>query len=752
MRIHLIGVAGSGMSGLARMLMEMGHRVSGCDCSTSQETERLQQAGLDFYSPHSAVPVQDAEVVVYSSAIRKDNVALHAAYEAGKICIRRAECLAAILNSEKGIVVAGMHGKTTTSSLTAHLLREGRMRPSHYVGAEIPVLGANAHWNEQSEYMVAEGDESDGTLVNYYPEYSIILNIEAEHLDYYRDLAHIKSVFSRLCCQTRNKIIYCMSDPGAREVCAAFPNVITYGCRDADYSADDVEIKSGRSVYTIKYHGKALGRVELGIPGRHNVLNSLAAVALALELGCDFASVVRGLASFAGARRRFETKYLSHNYRIVDDYGHHPTEIAATLETARSLNPKRLVVLFQPHRYTRTQALRDDFGRVLSGVDKLYVTDVYPASERPIPGISGQTIVDAVKEQGGTRVQYLPDVHKAHYVLGNILCPGDLFLTLGAGNVHEVGTRIARDLRLLAEMQQECGTDFPCRLYEPMSRHTTLGVGGCAQFWIEPNSTETTRSVLSFFKDRNIPVYIVGRGSNLVVRDGGIRGAVIHPVGGDFDRISVDGNFITAGVGVKLKKLAAAAAAHSLSGFEWMEGIPGSVGGSLRMNAGAMGHDMWSIFHSADALDKEGVPIHFEKSTMQGAQYRVIPEFEYNTVLRATFCGTPAERADIEESMQQYHEKRRASQPQQPSAGCTFVNPPIGSPAGKLITELGLKGFSIGAAQVSTVHANFIINTGGATAADVTALIDHIRRRVKDNYGITLRTEVQVIGEREAEF
>ena len=399
LRVHLIGVAGSGMSGLARMLIEMGHRVSGCDRSTSRETERLQQAGLDFYSPHSAIPVQDAEVVVYSSAIRDDNIALHAAREAGKLCVRRAECLAAILNSKKGIVVAGTHGKTTTSSLSAHLLREARLRPCHYVGAEIPVLGANAHWNKDSEYLVAEGDESDGTLVNYLPEYSIILNIEAEHLDFYRDLDHIKSVFNRLCSQTRGKIIYCKSDTGAAAVCSPYANSISYGWEDADYTAAEVEIKSGRTVFTVSHAGQSLGRVELGIPGRHNVLNALAAIALALELGSDFASITRGLASFAGARRRFETKYLSHNYRIVDDYGHHPTEIAATLATARSLKPERLVVLFQPHRFTRTQLLRDDFGRVLQGVDKLFVADVYPASEPPIPGISGQTIVDAVREQ-----------------------------------------------------------------------------------------------------------------------------------------------------------------------------------------------------------------------------------------------------------------------------------------------------------------------------------------------------------------
>lgn len=751
MRIHLIGVAGAGMSGLARMLLEMGHRVSGCDRVTSTETERLQQAGLVFSCPHSAESVQDAEIIIYSSAIREENVALAAARKNGSLCLRRAECLAAILNNKKGIVVAGTHGKTTTSAMSAHLLREGRMRPCHYVGAEIPVLGANAHWTQDSEYLVAEGDESDGTLVNYIPEHSIILNIEAEHLDFYRDLDHIKEVFHRLCRQTRGKLIYCKNDAGAHDVCSQYPNTISYGWQDADYTATELTVKRGRTLYTINHKGEPLGRVELGIPGRHNVLNSLAATALALELGCDFASITRGLVSFAGARRRFETKYLSRHYRIVDDYGHHPTEIAATLQTAQSLKPERLIVLFQPHRYTRTQLLRDDFGKVLQNVDKLYVADVYPASEPPIPGISGQTIVDAVLENAPVDAAFLPNLSLAHHTVGNVLRPGDMFITLGAGNVHEAGSKIAADLRILAEMQQECGEDINFRLYEPMSKHTTMGVGGEAQYWVEPNSFSKMQAVVNFFKDRNIPVHIIGRGSNVIVREGGIRGAVIHPTLGDFDKIEMQGRNIVAGAGVKLKKLAAFAAQNGIAGFEWMDGIPGYVGGSLRMNAGAMGGDMWSVFRSAIALNEDGDIVEFEKENMKGAVYRRIPEFEHNMVMQATFCGTPDDPQAIGARMDASRNHRKTTQPLAPSAGCTFVNPEE-IPAGKLIDELGLKGFSIGGAQVSEVHANFIINKGGAKATDITELIDYIRNKAKTERGITLKAEVQVIGDREPQF
>lgn len=751
-RIHLIGVAGAGMSGIARMLLEMGHRVSGCDRVTSEETERLQQSGLKFTCPHTADAVADAEIVIYSSAIREDNVALAAARQLDCLCLRRAECLAAILNNKKGVVVAGTHGKTTTSALTAHLLREARLRPCHYVGAEIPVLGANAHWNADSDYLIAEGDESDGTLVNYIPEHSIVLNVEAEHLDFYRDLDHIKEVFHTLCRQTRGTIFYCKSDAGAADVCSQYPNSVSYGWQDADYTASDVTVKRGRTLYTINYKGEKLGRVELGIPGRHNVLNSLAATAAALEMGADFASIARGLASFAGARRRFETKYLSRDYRIVDDYGHHPTEIAATVQTAQSLKPDRLVIFFQPHRYTRTQLLRDDFGRVLQNVDKLFVADVYPASELPIPGISGQTIVDAVQENGPVDALFLPNLSQAHHVVGNQLKPGDLFLTLGAGNVHEAGTKIAADLRVLTEMQAECGSDFPARLYEPMRQHTTLGVGGDAQYWVEPDSVETMQNVVNFFKDRNIPVHVVGRGSNLVVREGGIRGAVVHPCGGEFEKLElVNSTTIVAGAAVKLKKLAAFAAKNGISGFEWMDGIPGCVGGSLRMNAGCMGGDMWQVFCKATALDEDGEVIKFCKDDMEPARYRSIPDFEHNMVVTATFRGTPGDKAAIEAAMEDYRNRRKNSQPVQPSAGCTFRNPEE-IPAGKLIDELGLKGYSIGGAQISTKHGNFIVNTGNAKATDVTELIDHIIREAQKERGITLHEEVQVIGDREPQF
>ena len=752
LRVHLIGVAGSGMSGLALLLMGMGHRVSGSDRVTTAETERMQREGLMFSSPHTAEAVKDADLVVYSSAIRPENPSYAAASAVGIPLLRRAECLAAILHTRKGVLVSGTHGKTTTSSMTAHVLREAGLQPSHYVGAEIPILGTNAKWSQDGEYMVAEGDESDGTLAIYRPEHAVILNIEAEHLDFYRDLDHIREVFTKMADQTRGSLVYCAEDPVARDLCSKRANTISYGWADADFTASDVRDLRGSSAFTVTKRGKVLGDIELGIPGRHNVLNALAAIALADACGAEFSLVARALAAFAGAKRRFETRYLSANFRIVDDYGHHPSELAATLQTARSLNPKRLVVLFQPHRYTRTQALADDFGKVLQAADLVFISDVYAASEPPIPGVSGQTLVDAMARHGKVTAKFLPRLDKAHYVVGNALQSGDLLITLGAGNVHEAGTRIARDLKTLEEIKALAPSGgIDGKLYEPMGRHTTLLVGGPAQFWLEPHDFESMAAMVAYCRERGIPVRVVGRGSNLLVRDGGIRGAVIHPSGGAFSEVSVGANGeITAGAGVRLKKLASVAAAAGIGGFEWMEGIPGNVGGALRMNAGAMGIETFDQVRRVTFLDEDGTIRTRERDEVI-AHYRNVPELRRNFALQAVFFGEPDTSENIQSRWDESRGKRKSSQPVMASAGCTFKNPQE-MPAGKLIDTLGLKGSHRGKAAVSDVHGNFIVNQGGATASDLLQLIDSIRSTARNERGIELETEVKIIGDDEAQF
>jgi UDP-N-acetylmuramate--alanine ligase len=751
LRVHLIGVAGSGMSGLALLLIDMGHQISGSDRVTSPETERMQSIGLDFSSPHTAAVVEKADLVVYSSAIRPENPSYAAAHAAGIPLMRRAECLAAILQTKKGIVISGTHGKTTTSAMSAHIMREANFRPSYYVGAEIPVLGPNAKWQKDGDFMIAEGDESDGTLVLYQPECSIVLNIEAEHLDFYRDLDHICEVFTKLLDQTRRLIVYCKECPVATELCKERENAVSCGWSNADYTAVDIRELRGTTSFNVARHGKILGEVELGIPGRHNILNALAAITASHELGADFTLLSKALSSFAGAKRRFETKYVSSKLRIVDDYGHHPTELAATLQTARSLNPKRIVVLFQPHRYSRTQALATDFGKALQAADLVFVTDVYAASEKPVLGVSGETIINAVKLAGNTKVFSAPDLEVAHHMVGNALEDGDLFITLGAGNVHEAGSRIANDIKVLEEIKSLVSEDdLTGKLYEPMRRHTTILVGGPAQFWIEPRTFEAFAKTTMYCRERGIAFRVVGRGSNLLVRDGGIRGVVICPSGGVFSEVREEYGFVIAGAGARLKKVASVAQSFVIGGFEWMEGVPGNVGGALCMNAGAMGVEMFDHVVSITLLDEKGEIIVKQRDEMI-VNYRSAPELKRNFALQVVLKGTLDSAENIQTRWSESRQKRKVSQPIAASAGCMFKNP-TQLPAGKLVDELGMKGLTYGGAEISMAHGNFIINKGGAKASEILFLVDQIKDLARKERGVEMEMEVNTIGEDEYTF
>ncbi len=743
-RVHLIGVAGSGMSGIAGLAIALGHRVSGSDKVVTVEVERMVKKGLHFQSPHTAEEVRDTELVVYSSAIKPGNAAYDETRRLGLPLVRRADALAAIMNAKKGIVVCGMHGKTTTSSMATHVLRGGGLRPSHYVGAEIPILGMNARWDSEGEYFVAEGDESDGTLINYHPEHAIVLNIEPEHLDFYKDLAAIDAVYAKLASQTRHKVVYCGDDPGATRVCAHHPGAVSYGCNEGNvYRITDLVTQNFRSHFTVWRGAEKLGEASLNIPGAHNAVNALAVIALATEISLPFDKIVAALDSFRGAKRRFEIRYESPRNVVVDDYGHHPTEIAATIATARTGSWQRVIVMFQPHRYTRTLALKDEFGRAFDQADAVFIANVYPASEKPIPGISGQTIVDAMLANGHKSAGHQPDILKIHQNAAAEIKDGDLILSLGAGNIHEAGARLVADLTARDKLLGAMGPGA-IRLYEPLSRHTTMRVGGPAQFWAEPETEEGFTDLVCHCFDEGIPFMVMGRGSNLLVRDGGIPGVVAHLSKGEFARHQVHGTEITAGVGLKLKQLTAIARNAGLGGFEWMEGIPGNLGGSLRMNAGAMGLQTFDQVVRVRFCDHDGNIFTRTPAEME-VRYRDVSTLRHNYALSATLRGAPADAREIESKLGDSERKRRESQPIAASAGCIFKNPPQ-TPAGKLIEELGFKNFAVGHARVSEVHGNFIVNDGGATAEEILTLIEEIKAAAARERGIELETEVQIVG------
>ncbi len=734
------------MSGIAALLLQLGHEVRGSDKVSTVETDRLQRLGLRFHQQHRAEHASDADLIVFSSAIRSDNPILVSARDSGKPLIRRAEALAAIMRAKCGIVIAGMHGKTTTSAMVAHVLREGGLHPSHYVGAEIPILGTNAHWDPRGEHFVAEGDESDGTLRCFHPKHALILNIEEEHLDFYPDLAAIEKVFAQLIEQTSGTIFYNADDASAARLCANHNAAISYGFSEsADYRGANVELREFASVFCVYRRGQQLGEAVLNVPGRHNVENAVGVIALGTELGIPFEKIAASLRKFQHARRRFEIKYKSDRFLLVDDYAHHPTEIRATLKTARSIGRKRVLTMFQPHRYSRTKALCKEFGRAFDDADRVVVTDVYPASEAPIAGISGKTIADEMATHGHRGVSYQPHFETVYREVGNILDSGDLIVSLGAGNIHEQLSILAADLVIAEKLKAIIGEGGDVRLYEPLSKHTTLRVGGPAQFWVEPRTENAFAELIRFCRQENLPFFVIGRGSNLLVRDGGIRGVVVHPCGGDFDKIKIDGNEISAGVGAKLRQVAYAGKAAGLGGLEWMEGIPGAVGGSLRMNAGAMGAQTFENVVRVRYLDENG-EAHTKGRDELEVHYRNFPLLENNFAVSAVFRGEPAPTEEIVRKLEASQEKRRTTQPAAKSAGCIFKNPDS-CPAGKLVDELGLKNSRIGKARVSEVHGNFIVNDGGATAVEMLELIEKIKATARTKRGIELETEVQIVGE-----
>ncbi len=499
------------------------------------------------------------------------------------------------------------------------------------------------------------------------------------------------------------------------------------------------------ATFCVQRGEEKLGDATLNVPGKHNVSNALGVIALASELGIPFEKIAKSLGTFRHARRRFEIKYQSDRFLLVDDYAHHPTEIRATLATAKTAGRRRVLTMFQPHRYSRTKALHREFGAAFDDADHVFVTDVYAASETALPGVTGQTVADAISSHGHRGVSYQPRLDRLHTDMGRMLAEGDLVLSLGAGNVHEQLATLAAQLVVAERLKEIVGAEGDVRLFEPLAKHTTLRVGGPAQFWVEPRTEDAFAKLIRFCHRENLPLFVIGRGSNLLVREGGIPGVVVHPSGGEFDRVEVDGLEITAGVGAKLKEIAYAGKAAGIGGFEWMEGIPGVVGGALRMNAGAMGGQTFDRVVRVRYLDREGIA-HEKTPAELEVHYRHVPALEKNFAVSAVFRGEKSSNEEIVRRLEASQEKRRTTQPSAKSAGCIFKNP-AACPAGKLVDELGLKGARVGDARVSEVHGNFIVNEGAATADEVLELIGQIQAIARKERGIELETEVQIVGE-----
>ncbi len=451
-RIHFIGIGGIGMSGIAELLLNLGYKVSGSDQKVTDLTARLASLGAVIHAGHSAENVRGADVVVVSSAIPEENPELMAARKFPKVpVIRRAEMLAELMRLKYSVLVAGAHGKTTTTSMVSTVLARGGLDPTVVIGGRLNSWGVNAKLGT-GEFLVAEADESDGTFLMLPPTIAVVTNIDLEHLDYYRDLDHILETFLRFLNKVPfyGQVVLCLEDENIQ---AILPRVekrfVTYGfSSQADFQARDVRTSGFSSIYRAFHQGEELGEVEIPIPGRHNVLNSLAAVAVAHELEIDWPAVRAGLHDMTGVQRRFQVKGESGGVLVLDDYGHHPTEIRAVLDTLASCYPdRRRIVAFQPHRYTRTNALREQFARCFYHSDVLLITEIYAASEKPIPGVTGAGLVEQIAAHGHHDLHFCPTLDDMLEKLRATVAPGDVVITLGAGSIWQVGEALLESLK-----------------------------------------------------------------------------------------------------------------------------------------------------------------------------------------------------------------------------------------------------------------------------------------------------------------
>jgi len=750
------------MSGIAQVLLEMDYEVSGSDLESSGITRRLVESGGRIYEGHSVSNLpKDADLLVYSSSISKENPELVEAKRRGIKIVHRSDVLGGLFNGKSGIAITGTHGKTTTTSLISVMLKSSGLDPTIIVGGEVASLNGNARLGKGA-HVVAEADESDSSFLRLKPFYAVVTNAEMEHIDHFRTLGLVKKAYRAFInnIKRNGRLFYNYDDQNLQSVirsCRGGLN-LPYSCRKiksrsfgfsdkADIYPSNIMMNGFRTSFDCIGKGKLLGRINLCIPGRHNILNAMAAVSVGLELGIKFRKIALSLAKFEGTKRRFQLRADSGGVMLIDDYAHHPTEVRAVLDASRSLKRNRTIVIFQPHRYTRTKFLADEFGKCFGGADKLILTDIYAASEEPIAGVSIDMIRDKVISNGIDDVVVLKKDRIAGHVIGQKR-PGDVIIVMGAGDIKKVADEICEKLEKgTGELKKI--VKGVVKTEEPLDRHTSLKIGGKASLWFEPSGLEDLKKGLAFAAKKNLPIFVIGNGSNILAKDEGFKGMLIRLSARDFKSLEIRKTFVRVGAGFSLPKLVITCCDKGLAGFESLVGIPGTVGGAIYMNAGGWTNPIFrNIGEAVESLKviSPGGRIKTLKKRDLKFGYRGSNLGGY-IIVEALFRLKKGDRAALMSSCSKFLKMKREKQVLDvPSAGCIFKNPP-GSQftCGQMIDTLGLKGRRIGGSEVSARHANFILNTGGATSKDMLALIGLVRDKVKESYDIDLELEVKIL-------
>jgi len=746
--VHFVGIGGSGMSGIAEVLIKLGYQVSGSDLVKNAEASRLGDMGASIHVGHAGQNVDGADVVVTSTAISKTNPEVKEAHRLGIPVIPRIEMLAEIARLKYTIAIAGTHGKTTTSSVVGHVLKVCGLDPTVIVGGKLKAVGTGGVLG-QGDYLVAEADESDGSFLKLSPTINVITNIDNDHLDYYKTEEKLIEAFVAFA----NRVPFygitfiCAEDKGCQKIISRITRrYATYGFQEkCDLRAVDINAHEKGSSFKVLLKGRTLGPLNLPLFGRHNILNALAVVAVGLQTDLTFEQIASAISQFTGVGRRLETRGELGGVAVIDDYGHHPTEMKATLSALRQKFPgRRLVVIFQPHRFSRTKLLHREFAAVLKGADKLYLMPIYPAGEKPLPGVTSQLIARGLKKLDWTRWSDETSME----ALVNELKAGDVLVTMGAGSVWKLGDEYLRRAGSLAQKLRLALPSLADRIKadEPLSRHCTWAIGGPAQAYFEARTLDELKQAQDVCLSNRIPVTLLGWGSNVLFPDEGLRGCVIR-LKGDFEKVEFEGTDVRVGAGVHLPKLAHFCVEKGLSGVECLAGVPGTVGGALVMNAGTPRGVMGDVVHSVDILNSDGSVATLPRDKVSFT-YRH-SSLEGQWVVGALLRLRADNRKAIQERIQTELNHRQMTQPLgTKNAGSVFRNPD-GDHAARLIEAAGLKGMVFGHVRVSPKHANFFENTGGGTCQDMLGLMSQVRQTVKDKFNIDLQPEVKVIKQAE---
>jgi UDP-N-acetylenolpyruvoylglucosamine reductase len=752
--IFMIGMGGMGMAPLALYLQKSGHRVCGVDASWRAPVRKMfSESDVRMLGAVTEIPM-DTDWVVYSSAVQPDHPLLLEAEKLGLECFRRGELLAQISREKNLVAVCGSHGKTSTSGMLITALKTAGIEFDYVLGGLFngnQFSPANACG---SEWLIAEVDESDGTIDLFSPAITVALNLDWDHADRYQTHDALRHAFQMLIDRTSQSVVL----PYASQNEIHSPkhaDLYTFGDL-GDYQYD---IEMERSGYlTLKLGGRFPShRSIVKAMGEFNATNATVALAVCHLMGVTLHKNL--LKEYPGVSRRQELLYQDDDSLVFEDYAHHPTELDALCKSLMRNYPYHdLYLIYQPHRYSRTAQFGKDFADVLAKCPHVALMQVYAAGEPPLSNGTSAAIFEHLKNKARD-VCYCDSEAALKLWLDSIpVGRRRLVVFVGAGDIEHTAHRYVDSLKGDAPEAKSSTPDWWLELKdsvseqtlltedEPLANKTTMRVGGSARFYAEPVDLRDLTKVLHAAARAGIPAFPLGRGSNIIVSDSGFPGVIVRLSKDNWKQIRVlNDHQIYAGAGARLKQLCSKAASTGMVGFEFLEGIPGTVGGSLRMNAGAMGMWLFDVVEELHLITPGGDFKKLKREEIHAA-YRNCSELTENYAVGAILNAVGKDDVEkIKAKIKGFSEKRKQSQPREASAGCVFKNPE-GGHAGRLIDDSGLKGFTVGGAVVSPVHANFIINNGTATAQDVIDLVKHIRQQIQDTKGVNLEPEVKLLG------